>query len=180
MNHNRGIAVGSLAVFAILLLTACMAGSPSGTSAGTTWGVGAFGSNGERLYFTATSDRGTTITYTGGPVSGMMMGGGYLACASCHGPDGRGGQHIMHMQTMDAPDIRWSVLSGEMEGEHGGETETEGGHGDGDSGYDFTTFRLAVGEGKHPDNTSLSSNMPRWNIGDEDLADLVDYLKTLP
>ena len=102
------------------------------------------------------------------------------ACAACHGPDGRGGQHVMHMQTMDAPDIRWSVLSGEMEGEHGGETETESGHGDGDSGYDFDKFRLAVVEGKHPDNTSLSSNMPRWNIGDEDLADIMDYLKNLP
>ncbi len=29
-------------------------------------------------------------------------------------------------------------------------------------------------------STSLSSNMPRWNIGDEDLADVVDYLKSLP
>ncbi len=67
-----------------------------------------------------------------------------------------------------------------MEGEHGGETETESEHGDGDTGYDFDTFRLAVVEGKHPDSTSLSSNMPRWNIGDEDLADIMDYLKSLP
>jgi mono/diheme cytochrome c family protein len=174
------VVAGPLAA-AALLLAACASRSPASGQGGTAWGVGVFDSNGERLYFTATSDRGTTITYTGGPVSGMMMGAGYLACASCHGPDGRGGVHtMMGMQTMNAPDIRWSVLSGEMEGEHGGETETEGGHGDGDSGYDFDTFRLAVVEGKHPDSTSLSSNMPRWNIGDEDLADLVDYLKTLP
>ncbi|HLF02742.1 MAG TPA: cytochrome c [Anaerolineales bacterium] len=173
------VAAGPLAA-AALLLAACASRPAPLRPGGTTWGVGSFDSNGERIYFTATSDRGTTITYTGGPTSGMMMGGGHLVCASCHGPNGRGGQHIMHMQTMDAPDIRWSVLSGEMNGEHGGETETESGHGDGDSGYDFDKFRLAVVEGKHPDNTSLSSNMPRWNISDEDLAELVDYLKSLP
>ena len=46
-------------------------------SGGTAWGTGAFRSNGERIYFTATSERGTEITYAGGPTSGdwMMMGG---------------------------------------------------------------------------------------------------------
>jgi mono/diheme cytochrome c family protein len=126
---------------------------------GTAWGVGAFDSNGERIYFTATSERGTPITYTGGPVTGMMMGGGYLACASCHGPDGRGGLHRMHMQIMDAPDIRWSTLQGE---------------------FDAEKFRLAVGEGKDPDGTQLTTDMPRWNISNDDLADLIAFLKTLP
>jgi len=46
----------------------------SGTSSGTgqsmmsgetAWGTGAFRSNGERIYFTATSERGMPITYTG-------------------------------------------------------------------------------------------------------------------
>jgi hypothetical protein len=46
-------------------------------SGGTAWGTGAFRSNGERIYFTATSERSTSITYTGGPSSSgwMMMGG---------------------------------------------------------------------------------------------------------
>ena len=67
-------------------------------SDGTAWGTGAFRSNGERIYFTATSERGTEITYTGGPTSsGWMMMGGRLACVSCHGPDGRGGKHSMGM-----------------------------------------------------------------------------------
>ncbi len=47
-------------------------------------------------------------------------------------------------------------------------------------GYDLETFRLAVVEGKHPDGTPLSLNMPRWNISAEDLADLAENLKTLP
>ena len=154
-------------------------------------------SNGERIYFSSTSDRGTTITYTGDPSfegrmedgsSGGMMGtsngntspgrtsggyggmmghgngntgraGGYLTCASCHGADGRGDVHrMMGMQTMVAQDIRWSALEHE---------------------FDAETFRLAVTQGQDPDGTPLEQDMPRWTIGDEDLADLITYLKTL-
>ena len=146
-----------------LLLAGCAISNRLMRSSGTAWGVGAFGSNGERIYFTATSDRGTEITYTGGPASNgwmMMGGGGRLACASCHGPDGRGGVHSMGMmQVMDAKDIRWSVLEGE---------------------FDAEKFRLAVTEGQDPNGTQLNTDMPRWKIGSDDLADLIDYLKTLP
>ena len=129
---------------------------------GTSWEKGAFDSNGERIYFTSTSERGTAITYTDGPASmgWMMGGGGHLACASCHGTDGRGGVHSMGMmQEMDAKDIRWSALEGE---------------------FDPEKFRLAVVEGKDPDGSQLSTDMPRWNIGSDDLADLIEYLKKLP
>src|SRR5665647_3172874 len=104
-------------------------GTGSGTgqammSGGTGWGAGAFGSNGERIYFTSTS----------GPASGgWMMMGGQLACVSCHGPNGRGGKHNMGMtQVMDAKDIRWSVLKNE---------------------FDAEKFRLAVVKGQDPDGT---------------------------
>lgn len=63
------------------------------------------------------------------------------------------------MQVMDAKDIRWSVLEGE---------------------FDADKFRLAVVNGEDPDGTQLNSDMPRWNISDEDLADLIGFLKTLP
>jgi len=151
-----------LTVIASLLLAACASSPPSAGSSGTAWGTGAFRSNGERIYFTATSERGTAITYTSGPASNgwMMGGGGRLACASCHGPDGRGGVHTMGMmQVMDAKDIRWSVLASE---------------------FDQEKFRLAVVEGKDPDGTQLKPDMPRWSISNDDLADLTDYLKTLP
>ena len=156
------IANGLLAVIVTLLLAACASRSPSMMGSGTAWGTGAFRSNGERIYFSATSERGTAITYTGGPASNswMMGGGGRLACASCHGTDGRGGVHNMGMmQVMDAKDIRWSALEGE---------------------FDPEKFRLAVVEGQDPDGTQLSTDMPRWKIGNDDLADLIAYLKTLP
>jgi len=85
---------------------------------------------------------------------------GVPACASCHGTNGRGGVHNMGMmQTMDAKDIRWSALQNE---------------------FDAENFRLAVTKGQDPDGTVLSTDMPRWSIGNEDLADLIAYLKTLP
>jgi len=155
------IAHGLLAVIVTLLLAACASGSEPVGSSGTAWGTGAFRSNGERIYFTATSERGTAITTTSGPASsGWMMGNGRLSCASCHGPTGRGGIHNMGMmQTMDAKDIRWSVLQDE---------------------FDAEQFRLAVTKGQDPDGTQLNTDMPRWNIGNDDLADLIAYLKTLP
>ncbi len=71
------VATGLLAVIVTLLLAACASQPQSAGPSGTAWGTGAFGSNGERIYFTATSERGTAITYTSGPESsGWMMGNG--------------------------------------------------------------------------------------------------------
>ena len=63
------------------------------------------------------------------------------------------------MQSMSAKDIRWSALQAE---------------------FDAEKFRLAVTAGQDPDGTELNTDMPRWNIGTDDLADLIAYLKTLP
>jgi hypothetical protein len=44
----------------IVLLAGLLAAACGNTNRfGTAWGDGAFGSNGERIYFTATSERGT-------------------------------------------------------------------------------------------------------------------------
>ena len=157
-NGSQVMVGGFLIVLFGLLLTAC---APPMQPAGTAWGTGAFASNGERIYFTSTSESGSPITYTGGPTSGRgMMMGGQLACSSCHGPSGQGGKHNMGMmQTMDAKDIRWSTLSPE---------------------FDAEKFHQAVVKGEDPDGTQLNSDMPRWNISDADLADLIVFLKTLP
>jgi hypothetical protein len=130
-------------------------------------------SNGENIYFTAINDQGQRIRYSGGPnFGGMMMGtGNNLACASCHGSDGRGGIHTMHMDVMDAPDIRFEALSNEAV-EHGDDE-----HGDEHREYDLAAFRQAVVEGKHPDGDALNRDMPRWRMDDRDLADLFEFLE---
>ena len=160
-----------LVLFSVLLAGCTILQGPT-PRAGIVWGPGSFDSNGERIYFTATNDRGERISYRGGPDVGMMMMGDVYACASCHGPDARGGLHVMHMETMDAPDIRWSTLATHEEEEGATQDEHEG--------YDLETFRLAVVEGRHPGGESLSDDMPRWRMDDRDLADLTEYLQSLP
>jgi hypothetical protein len=131
-------------------------------------------SNGERIYFTATNDKGESITYTGGPDFGGMMMGSYLTCAACHGPEARGGTHYMHMWVMEAPDIRYKALSSEA-GEHAEEGE-DGEHGE----YSLEDFHRAVVDGEHPDGQPLDRDMPRWQMSDEDLSGLFEFLKSLP
>ncbi len=138
------------------------------------WGSRNYDSNGEQIYFTATNEGGEHIRYSGGSSFGGMMGGSNVTCASCHGPDGRGGTHTMHMDVMDAPDIRYEGLSREVD-EHSEDQHTDA-HGE----YDFEDFYQAVVEGKHPDGDSLSSEMPRWHMSDDDLGDLFDFVKSLP
>ncbi|MBN1454171.1 MAG: hypothetical protein JW963_24350 [Anaerolineales bacterium] len=129
-----------------------------------------YASNGEQIYFTATNNRGEYILYSDGPGFGGMMGG-RLACVSCHGEDGRGGLHWMHMQRMDAPDIRYSALINDHD-EDAEEMPMDE--------YELDTFRNAVVLGQHPDGDSFNSDMPRWEMSDADLADLLDFLKVLP
>jgi cytochrome c oxidase subunit 2 len=161
MSRLSIISIGLVVIGLSVILGGCSPASPSPSSEGTSWGNGVFTSNGEQIYFTATSDRGTDITYTAGPSSSSwMMMGGQLACASCHGPDGKGGEHSMGMmEVMNAPDIRWSALENE---------------------YDSITFQRAVEQGIDEDGNSLSKDMPRWQMSDGDIADLIAFLKTLP
>jgi cytochrome c oxidase subunit 2 len=157
-----------------ILFIGCNSQNNRNNGDGTAWGVGSFNSNGKRIYFTSTSERGSAITYTGGPSMGMMMMGGMLACVSCHGTDARGGRNMMQTQTMRAPDIRWSSLASDHHEEH-----AEMGKHEDQKPYSFEDFRNAIEGGKHPDGDDLKKSMPRWKMSDEDLKDLMDYLKSL-
>jgi cytochrome c553 len=135
--------------------------------------------NGARIYYTGVSNRSGRIDYSSGPDFGGMMPmmNAYLSCAACHGPEGQGGQHVMHMQTMDAPDIRLSALrSHEAEDEHQDEADDD----HEESAYGLDTFRQAVIEGQHPDGDPLDSAMPRWELSEQDLIDLLAFLAILP
>lgn len=161
-------------VIAGTMLAAC--GGANGP--GTAWGDGSFSSNGERIYFTATSERGTDIDSSGGPGPGGMMMGGEVSCASCHGADANGGVHTMGMEVMDAPSIRWAALADHEADPHVDDTGVD--HTEQDVGYDFETFVQAVTKGLHPDGEPLGDDMPRWDISEADLGDLADYLQSLP
>jgi mono/diheme cytochrome c family protein len=128
--------------------------------------------NGEQIYFTAADKDGNRLRYTGGPDFGGMMMGAYLTCAACHGPDAHGGQHVMHMQIMDAPPVYYAALTSMLAEESGGTQEP--------GGYTLDDFRKSVVDGQHPDGDRLDNDMPRWQISDRDLADLFAFLKTIP
>ncbi|MEZ4864840.1 MAG: c-type cytochrome [Caldilineaceae bacterium] len=173
---KRQVFITIAALVIVLLVTAC---TPSGFGPFTR-----FASNGERIYFTGTSANGP-ISYSGGdygPMAGRgMMGRGMmrgisLACADCHGSDAKGGQHFMHMQLMDAPDIRWRTLTS---GEEAGDTHAdEGGHEMAHEPYTPETFARAVRNGIDPAGNPLDAAMPRWQMSDQDITDLIEFLQT--
>ena len=128
-----------------------------------------FASNGQQIYFIATDQSGQFISYTGGPSFGGMMMGSYYTCASCHGNDGHGGTRYFHMQAIDAPAINYDALI-DMKKEDSGGNPTD---------YSLDDLRGAVVEGHDTAGNQLDQNMPRWQMNDQDLQDLLDYLKTM-
>lgn len=123
-----------------------------------------FQSNGERIYFTATSDSGKPILAT---IGLMTMRGGLMSCVECHGANGKGGSGRMMMWVYQAPDIRYSTLTTE-------------GHGDqeGEKPYTDELIKRAITQGLDSEGKQLEPPMPLWQMPEEDLDDLVEYLKT--
>jgi cytochrome c oxidase subunit 2 len=114
-----------------------------------------FSSDGQRIYYTATSDTGVRIAFDDGPMWLYMHGG---SCVSCHGPHGRGG-FVVPMTNVIAPDIRYSTLSAEQL------TDAE--------------IRKAISQGLDAAGAPLNDAMPRYHMSDKELDELVNYLKTL-
>ena len=113
-----------------------------------------FESNGERIYYTGINDKGERIPFTGGPNWLRVHGG---SCVNCHGRDGKGSFTPM-MCDEKAPDIRYSELKKE-------EMSDE-------------EIITAITKGTH-ENEILDYCMPRWQMSDEDLNDVIEYLKRL-
>ncbi|MDF1500871.1 MAG: cytochrome c [Anaerolineales bacterium] len=127
-----------------------------------------YASNGERIYFTGASESGPPIR---AQMEGMRrMPGGRSGCASCHGADARGARVSMMMSTVTAPDIRWEHLTEE---EHDGE------HGEDHPAYTAETFKRAVTEGLNPSGEELHWIMPRWEMSDSQIDDLISYLQSI-
>ena len=118
-----------------------------------------FESNGKRIYYNATSSSGKPI-YS----QGFTMMHGSITCVNCHGADGRGGTVYMMMFSFEAPDITWPVLTGQHE-DH--------------EPYSEETVKDAITKGTEPNGEELEIYMPRWQMADEDLNDLLAFLKTL-
>ena len=156
-----------LAVVGLMTLLALAGCGVVGNRAGSAEGR-SFGSNGERIYFTASDASGQAITYQGGPSGSSMAGGmsGQLACATCHGSEGHGRRVTLMMQTFDAPNITWPALTGQ---------DASMDH----PPYSVETLKLAITAGVDPAGKPLKAPMPRWSMSPADLNDLEGYLQTL-
>lgn len=97
----------------------------------------------------------TGINARGEAISNNMMAG-MGGCAMCHGPDGHGGQ----MMGRTEPCNTFRCLSAE--------------------GYTEDLVKRAITQGIAEDGHRLDLMMPRWQISDADLNDLISYLRTLP
>ena len=78
----------------------------------------------------------------------------------------------MQMQVMDAPPIYYDALIKMKQDDSGGTPQPDG--------YTLSDFRGVVVEGHDTSGKQLDQNMPRWQMNDNDLADLLAFLKTLP
>jgi mono/diheme cytochrome c family protein len=118
-------------------------------------------SNGQMIYYTGYNHSRQRIDTSRGPHWFYVHGG---SCVHCHGEDGRGGVPIMMGYVVPA-DITYDGLTSE---EHAGHEP-----------YTEETIRRAIRSGVDPEGRPLDPTMPRWDMKDEDMDDLIDYLRTL-
>jgi hypothetical protein len=174
---RRWLVVGVVALTGILFVTGTVliAGWFFPNNPMMNWGVSRnwrppfqkYSSNGERIYFTGQSETGPRIT---SQLSGMhRMPPGRSACADCHGADGRGGTVRMMMSSFEAPDIRYHTLT---EDAHSADHPDH-------PPYTDEDIKRAITEGIDPSGEPLESLMPRWEMTDEQLDDLISFLMTL-
>jgi cytochrome c oxidase subunit II len=159
---NRWLSYKILAPLALSVLLVVFLGcshSPSYPPGTTSPGGGSYESNGQRIYFIATSSSGQPIIPEGFT---MMMYD--IACVNCHGPEGQGGTVYMMMQRFDVPNITWPMLT--MQGQD-------------HPPYTEATLKQAITEGVDPAGNELDQFMPRWQMSAGDLDDLVNFIKTL-
>lgn len=107
-----------------------------------------------------------TLYFTGSGAEALIadgsvrVEGSQLACAGCHGADGRGDDEGATL----IPPVTWEAL-----------TTPTGGR----SAYDAETFARAVRAGVGPDGQKLSAAMPRYLMDDAAMAGLVESLTRL-
>ncbi len=86
-----------------------------------------------------------------------------LSCAGCHGEDAGGRKNpIPEFGPYIAPPITWNALTAASR----------------TTPYTEETFALAVNEGLSPEGYRLHHPMPRWELSNGQIRELIAYLQT--
>ena len=181
-DQHNGLLIAALSLIAVGLLGAAITAvslsaptlSPSGRLSDQRLGDGSprtrdFASNGERIFLTGVGHEGR-ILVEWDPSRGRMgprtrTRYADMGCTDCHGIDGRG-RSIGMMFPTSTPDIRYSALTGP----HGQAAS---------AGWTDAQIARAVREGVEPDGEELDPMMPRWDMDETDMRDIINYLKEL-
>jgi ABC-type branched-subunit amino acid transport system substrate-binding protein len=121
---------------------------------------------GRQIYFEGSGSSGTPITATLGG-SNNPIPATAVSCVNCHGRSGRGKAE----GGIRAADIRWAVLTKPY--------EVVLGTGRRRGPYTEHDLRRAITMGFDPSGNVIAPAMPRFQMSQQDLGDLVSYLKTL-
>ena len=121
---------------------------------------------GKQVYLQGTSPSGKEIlAYIG--ESSLEMPGSAVACANCHGLDGRGKPE----GGLDPSNITWDVLTKPY-----GQIHPNGRK---HPPYTERAVEIAITRGSDPAGNRLSNVMPRYQMSREDIVDLIAYLERL-
>lgn len=163
-----GIAVSVVGLVGLVFLATFGGWTNSGASVVPFVGSGSqtFSSLGERIFLTGTDATGNPIPRSTPSMYNMMFG--QAGCASCHGRDGRGGTVGAMMGSFRTPDIRWSALTAAQD--PSGQPQTP---------YTEASFAHAVRDGIDPEGNRVKAPMPQWQVTDQEVQNLIAYLKTL-
>jgi ABC-type branched-subunit amino acid transport system substrate-binding protein len=121
---------------------------------------------GRQIYFEGKSPRGNAITGFVGKEK-VKVPGTVATCGSCHGADGLGRPEAGVIPS----NIRWNYLSKPY-----GNTSPTGRK---FPAYDEDALKECIVDGYDPGGNRLDTSMPTYDMTDEDLDDLIAYLKKL-
>ncbi|SDY17065.1 amino acid/amide ABC transporter substrate-binding protein, HAAT family [Lysobacter sp. yr284] len=120
---------------------------------------------GRRLYRLGLGRDGREIGARIGAGGAVGLRGGAVACANCHGGDGRGGGEGW----VRAPDLRWFALGRPRLRDDGSRRP----------GYDRAALARALRAGVAADGVGLDPAMPRYDLADDELDAVFAHLRAL-
>ncbi|MBD3183195.1 c-type cytochrome [Candidatus Poribacteria bacterium] len=139
------------------------------TSASRGYDKEKYSSTGMKIYYTGKGIDAEYIEYTKGPHWLALQKD--RGCFNCHGEDGKGGYSLVATSAV-ATNITYNSLTGE---DLNGDDETSRYN----KQYTDKDIKKAITQGIEPSGERLSIIMPRWMMTDEEVNEIIEYLKEL-